>query len=79
MQTFILLETGSWLVQRDVLILSKFLSEKGIKDGFVPLKSIKVEIDGTEITYEQLQNIDSCTIREIEITRPDKDDEIRPF
>lgn len=79
MQAFIIPETDSWLEQRIALILLKFLAEQGSKDGFIPLKSIKIEIDGVEMTYEQLQNIDPRTNKEIRIVRPDKDGEKRPF
>ena len=78
-QALIFPETDSWLDQRVVLIVLKFLAEKGLKDGLMPLKPIKIEIDGIEVTYEQLQNIDPRTAKEIKITRPDKDDEMRPF
>ncbi len=61
MQAFVMSKTDSWLEKRSVLIVLKFLTEQGSKDGFIPLKSIKIEIDGVEITYEQLQNIDPRT------------------
>ncbi len=79
MHAFVMPETDSWLEKRSVLIVLKFLAEQGSKDGFIPLKPIKTEIDGVEITYEQLQNIDPRTNKEIRIVRPDNDDEKRPF
>lgn len=61
------------------MVTLKFLAEQGTKDGFIPLKPIKIEIDGVEVTYEQLQNIDPRTSKKIKIIRPDKDGEERPF
>lgn len=79
MQALIIPETDSWVDQRAILIALKFLADQGLKDGLIPLKPIKIEIDGIEITYEQLQNIDPRISKEIKITRPDKTGEIRPF
>lgn len=80
MQAFIIPENqDSWLEQRAVLLVLKFLAEQGPKDGFIPLKQIKVEIDGVELTYEQLQNINPRTNKEIQIVRPDKEGEKSPF
>lgn len=79
MQSLSIPKTDSWLEQRVVLVMLKFLAEQGTKDGFIPLKPIKIEIDGVEMTYEQLQNINPRTAKEIKIVRSDKDGEKRPF
>lgn len=79
MQALIIPETDSWLEQRTAIIVLKFLAEQYSKDGLIPLKPVKIEIDGVEVTYEQLQNMNLRTNKEIKITRPDKNEEIRPF
>ncbi len=79
MQAFVMPGTDSWLEKRSVLLVLKFLAEKGSKDGFISLNSIKIRIDGVEMTYEQLGNIDPRTNKEIIIVRPDRDNEKSPF
>lgn len=79
MQSLIIPETDSWVEQRAILVMLKFLAEQGTKDGFIPLKPIKIKIDGVEMTYEQLQNIDPRTTNEIKIVRLDKNGEKSPF
>lgn len=62
-------ETDSWIEQRIVILVLKFLTEHVdvSKNGLMSIKPFKVEIDGAELTYEQLQKIDPRTNKGIKI------------
>ena len=71
MKTFLMSETeiDSWIEQRIVILVLKFLTEQAdvSKNGLMSIKPFKVEVDGVELTYEQLQNINPRTNKGIKI------------